>query len=74
MIEGKGGKADRGWRLSTPISVLCFILRRAPVSLRPPPAESSFDVIMGLLANAPLQVPLAPSRSVSQHSHRDEKR
>ena len=65
MIEGKGGKADRGWRLSTPISVLCFILHRAPVSLRPPPAESSFDVIMGLLANAPLQVPLAPSRSLS---------
>lgn len=69
------GKADRGRRLSTPISLLCFILRRAPVSLRPPPAESSFEVIIGLLANAPLQVPLAPlSLSVSQHSHIDEKR
>lgn len=65
-------KADRGRRLSTPISVRCFILRRAPVSLRPPPAESSFEVIIGLLANAPLQVSLAPS--VSQHSHTDEKR
>lgn len=65
MIEGKWGKADRGRRLSTPISLRCFIRHRAPVSLRPPPAESSFEVIMGLLANAPLQVPLAPSPSLS---------
>lgn len=63
VMEGKRGKADRGRRLSTPISVRCFILCRAPVSLRPPLAESSFEVIMGLLANAPLQVPLAPSPS-----------
>lgn len=63
------------WRLSTPISEQCFILCRAPVSLRPPPAESSFEVIMGLLAKAPLQVPLAASPlSVSQHGHIDEKR
>lgn len=65
MIEGKWGKADGGRRLSTPISARCFILHRAPLSHRPPLAESSFEVIMGLLANAPLQVPLAPSPSLS---------
>lgn len=42
--------------------------------LRPPP-ESSFEVIMGLLANAPLQVPPAPSRSLSPSvATLDEKR
>lgn len=46
-------------------SLWCFILCRLPVPLRPPPAESSFEVIMGLLANAPPQVPSAPSRSLS---------
>lgn len=52
-----------------------FIFHWAPVPRRLPPAESSFEVIMGLLANAPLQVPPLSSLSlpVSQHSQRDEK-
>lgn len=72
----KIGKADRGRRLSTPISVRCFILHRAPLTLRPPPAKASFEVIIGLLANAPLQVPLAfspsPSLSTATYRRRDE--
>jgi len=62
----KTRKADRERRpSSTPISVQCFILCRAPVSPGPPPAESSFEVIMALLANALLQVPPAPTVSLS---------
>lgn len=61
MIEEK---ADREGGLLL-LSLCSFILCRAPVSLRPPSAKSSFEVIMGLLANARLQVPLVPSRSLS---------
>ncbi|KAI9535322.1 hypothetical protein NQZ68_002876 [Dissostichus eleginoides] len=52
--EGRGMGKESSYRAA-----------RAPVSLRPPPAESSFEVIIGLLVNAPLQVPVAPSPSLS---------
>lgn len=66
MIEGKGGEADRGRRLS-----LLLSLHGVSSSIGPQchsgllQQQSSFEVIMGLLANAPLQVPLAPSPSLS---------
>lgn len=68
----RGRKSDSQRRVffvffSTPI---CTVLSSAgsqcsQLPLRPPPAAPSFEVIMGLLANAPLQVPPAPSHSPS---------
>lgn len=69
-----GRKSDSLRRFFFYCYLWCFILCRLPVPLRPPP-ESSFEVIMGLLANAPLQVPPAPSRSLSPSvATLDEKR
>lgn len=75
MIEGKGGEADRGRRLS-----LLLSLHGVSSSIGPQchsgllQQQSSFEVIMGLLANAPLQVPLAPSPSLSPSTAKEMRR
>lgn len=63
---GRGGGAG----LLTRISARRFIFRWAPVPRRLPPAQSSFEVIMGLLANAPLQVPSSSSSTTSVSQRR----
>lgn len=68
MWEGENLTAGGGFLLLLFLSAMFHPLQ-APSApsypLRPPPAESTFEVIMELLANAPLQVPPAPSRSPS---------